>query len=191
MFRKLACAVAICTVLPMGAAYASGPKYAVHHASEPAVSPDQGRIYFYRESSLAGVMLEPAIKIDGEKVGDSSSGDYFYVDRPPGTYTVSTKTEKDETVSVTLAAGQTVYVKTDVSMGLFVGHVSPELVADDQAASEIADCHFVGSDAPVTAATTPTPAATSTTAAATSPATQPATAPAAPDAPAPVTSPRN
>ncbi len=197
MFRKLACVVAICAVLPAGAAYASGPKYAVHHASEPAVSPDQGRIYFYRESSFAGMVLEPAIKIDGVKVGESSSGKYFYIDRPPGTYTISTTTEKEETTSVSLAAGQTIYVKTEVSIGFLAGHVSPELVTDDKAVSEIADCHFDGADAPATAATTPAPATTSaTSAAAPQPATpptaaaQPATPPAATDAPAP-TSPKN
>jgi hypothetical protein len=174
MFRRLACAVVICSIIPLGAASASAPKYAVHHAIEPVVSPDLGRIYFYRPSSFAGMMLEPAIKIDGEKVGDSSSGDYFYIDRPPGTYTISTETEKEETVSVPLVAGQTVYVRFEVSMGLFVGHVLPELVANDQAGTEIGDCHFVGTDAP----TAPTPMATTTPPTSATPmATTPATTP--------------
>jgi Protein of unknown function (DUF2846) len=183
MFRKLACAVAICAVLPVSAAYASSPKYSVHHAGEPAISSTAGRIYFYRESSLGGMMLEPAIKVDGNKVGESSSGDYFYVDMAPGTYTVSVSTEKDETTSVTVTAGQAVYVKTEVSMGFLVGHVSPEVVANDKAEAEIQDCHFVGKDAPpaATAATTPAPA-TPTPAAA--PSTTPTTPAAATGAPA-------
>lgn len=173
MFRKLACAIAICAVLPFGAAYASSPKYSVHHAVEPAVDPAVGRIYFYRESSLGGVMLEPAIKVDGNKVGESSSGDYFYVDIAPGTYTVSTSTEKEETTSVTVTAGQAVYVKTEVSMGFLVGHVSPEVVANDKAESEIQDCHFVGKDAPPPTMATTAPAPT---------APAPATAPPTPTA---------
>ncbi len=196
MFRKLACAVAICAVLPLGAASASGPTYAVHHANEPAAAPDSGRIYFYRPSSIVGVMIEPAIKIDGVKVGDSSSGEYFYIDRPPGTYTISTSTEKEETVSVPLAVGQTVYVKFKVSMGFFVGHILPELVANDQAASEIMDCEFAGTDTPAapdttTATTTPAPASAATPTV-TTPATTPAsTQPTAPsDAPT-ATTPKN
>jgi hypothetical protein len=83
MLKKLACAALFCAVLPLGAASASGPTYAVHHPNEPAVAADMGRIYFYRSSSIMGMAIEPAIKIDGTKVGESSRGDYFYVDRPP------------------------------------------------------------------------------------------------------------
>jgi len=151
MIRKFLCVVAICAIAPVSGALARSVTYAVHHPSEPAVSADMGRIYFYRESSIAGVVLEPAIKIDGVKVGNSSSGDYFYVDKAPGTYTVSTSTEKEETTQVTVTAGQTVYVKTRVSMGFFAGHVSPEVVDSDKAEKEIGDCDFVGTDTPATA----------------------------------------
>jgi hypothetical protein len=173
MFRKLACLVAICVVLPLGGAYASGPLYSEHHASEPAVSPDVGRIYFYRESSLFGLMVEAAIKIDGVKVGESSSGEYFYVDRPPGTYAISATTEKEEDLSVPLAAGQTVYVRTHPSMGLFAGHIIPEIVTEDRGLSEIKDTHFAGADTPAMPAATAssaTPATPAAPAAASAPA---------------------
>jgi hypothetical protein len=188
MFRKLACVVAICAVLPLGGAYARGQVYSDHHASEPAVSAGMGRIYFYRESSFFGLAVEAAIKIDGVAVGESSSGDYFYVDRPPGTYAISATTEKEENLSVPLAAGQTVYVRTHPSMGFLVGHIIPEIVADDRGTSEIKDCHFAGTDAPAAAETTATmaPATTTpaTTPAATTPVTPPAATPPATDSPA-------
>jgi Protein of unknown function (DUF2846) len=186
MLRRLACAIAICAVLPFSAAYASSPKYSVHHTAEPAIDSTVGRIYFYRESSLGGMMLEPAIKVDGNKVGESSSGDYFYVDMAPGTYTVSVSTEKDETTPVTVTAGQAVYVKTEVSMGFLVGHVSPEVVANDKAESEIQDCHFVGKETPPTA----TAAAPATPTAAAAPSTPSAAAAPAAGAPA-QTAPQN
>jgi hypothetical protein len=183
MFRKLACVVAICAVLPLGGAYASEPRYSDHHASEPAVSADAGRIYFYRESSFAGLLVEAAIKVDGVTVGQSSSGEYFYVDRPPGTYAISATTEKEEDLSVTLAAGQIVYVRTHPAMGLFIGHIIPEIVADDRGTSEINDCHYAGTDTPVAPAAAPgmAPAMSATPAA---PAATPASAPATTAAPA-------
>jgi hypothetical protein len=185
MVRKFVGIVALCTVLPVSAALAHGPVYAIHHLSEPAVSADMGRIYFYRESSIAGVVLEPTIKLDGVGVGDSESGRYFYIDRPAGTYTVSTSTEKEETTTVTVTAGQTVYVKTSVSMGFFVGHVSPEVVPSDTAAQEIRDCEFNGTDAP--AATPPmTQSPASPTPAAQAPTPQ---TPAAPTSQPPATTP--
>jgi hypothetical protein len=177
MFRKLACVVAICVVLPLGGAYARGPLYSDHHASEPAVSPDAGRIYFYRESSLAGVLVESSIKVDGVAVGQSSSGEYFYVDRPPGTYTISATTEKEEDLSVTLAAGQTVYVRTHPAIGLFIGHIIPEIVNEDRGLSEIKDTHFAGTETPATPAATASSATPLTPAA---PAAAPATATGAP-----------
>jgi len=130
-------------------------------------------------------MLEPAIKVDGNKVGESSSGDYFYVDIAPGTYTISTSTEKEETTSVTVTAGQAVYVKTEVSMGLFVGHVSPEVVANDKAETEIQDCHYVGKEAPATATTTSAPTTPTTAAAPPTPSAAPASTTGAPAQTAP------
>jgi hypothetical protein len=196
-FKTLAFAVAICSAVLSGAAYASGPKYSVHHLAEPVVSPDMGRIYFYRVSGLLGFGLQPSIEIDGVKVGKSVTSRYIYVDRPPGTYTISTTTEKEETVSVPLVAGQTVYVRFDVSMGLFLGHVSPVIVDSATAADEIKDCHFVEADAPATTANATTPATTATPTPATSAATAPAETTTAPSmatattqtVPAPATSP--
>jgi hypothetical protein len=175
---RIAFAIMALAAVPLSAAYASGPKYAVHHLAEPAVSPDMGRIYFYRVSGLLGFGLQPSIEIDGVKVGKSVTSRYIYVDRPPGTYTISTTTEKEETVSVPLIAGQTVYVRFDVSMGLFLGHVSPVIVDSATAADEIKDCHFVEADAPATTANATTPALGTTPATPTT-ATGAATAPAA------------
>jgi hypothetical protein len=81
--------------------------------------------------------------IDGVSAGGRSKpGDYFYVDRPAGTYKISTETEKEESTSVTVVAGQSVYVKFEVSMGLFAGHVSPSVVDTQTAEAEIKDCDW-------------------------------------------------
>jgi hypothetical protein len=149
--------------------------YAVLHAAEPAIADGSGRIYFYRDSSIMGALLQPEIKINGEDTGgDSRSGDYFYIDRPAGTYEITTTTEKKEAATITVTAGQATYVKTDVSMGFFAGHVSPSVIAPETAVKEIADCDYRAPKqvAPATPAPAPAPA--------TAPA--PAPAPAAPAA---------
>jgi hypothetical protein len=133
--------------------------YATMHAGEPALAPENGRIYFYRDSGFVGFALQPSIRLNDDVVGDSEPGHYFYVDRPAGTYTVTTRTEKSETVSATVVPGQSLYVRTDVSMGFLVGHVIPSLIMPEQAQSEISDCDYVGP------AQTPAPAATADAAA--------------------------
>jgi hypothetical protein len=162
MFRTQTYIVIVAALLaatPIAPAWAKADKsYATLHASEPTLDPANGRIYLYREGGIMGAAVQPAIRVNGEKVGDSSPGDYFYIDRPAGTYSISTKTEKSEELSVPLAAGQSVYVKFEVSMGFFVGHVLPSVVDAGKAADEIKDCDYDGAP-PVVAAAAPTPAA--------------------------------
>jgi hypothetical protein len=144
--RNLARMVLICAVLPLMAACASGPTFADLHASETAVSADAGRIYFYRQSPFlgSGAAVQPAIKLDNVKVGDAVPGGYFYVDKPAGTYKISTTTEKEESVDMTVAPGQTRYVRFDISMGVLIGHIAPTIVDPEQGAKEIAECHYTG-----------------------------------------------
>ena len=125
-------------------ACASGPTYDALHASEPPVAADSARIYFYRAAEMAGSAVQPSVKINGETVGDAVPGGYFYVDRPAGTYEISTSTEVKEAISVTVKPGETRYVKFTISMGLFVGHVSPQLIWPEQAVAELAACHYTG-----------------------------------------------
>ena len=153
MFRKLVCIVALCATLPFGAAYASGPLYTEHHASEPAVSPGLGRIYLYRPAAFWGAPASPAIAIDSVKIGRSEEGTYFYIDRAPGAYIVSTEGRKEEPVSVHLTAGQTIYVRFRASPAVLGWHIIPALVDDSRGLSEIKDCDFTGTDAPAPPAT--------------------------------------
>jgi hypothetical protein len=189
--------------IPVSAASASdATTFAVLHASEPLIPAGQGRFYFYREGGLMGVALQPSVMIDGVSAGARAKpGDYFYVDRPAGTYEISTETEKKEAVSATIAAGQSMYVRFDVSMGLFVGHISPSIIDPQQALNEIRDCDFHGptvaaspgsnpAQPPGAASPTEAPVA-STTSAAPAAGTAPSTAqPVAPADSAPATTPK-
>ncbi|MEI9994449.1 MAG: DUF2846 domain-containing protein [Rhizomicrobium sp.] len=134
----------IVAAVPLFAACASGPTYDALHASEPAVSAESARIYFYRLSTMVGSAIQPSVKIDGVAVGSAKPGGYFYVDRPAGTYEVSTTTETKESISVAIKSGEVRYVRLDIQMGLLVGHVAPSLIWPDQAIAEIKGCHYIG-----------------------------------------------
>lgn len=137
---------------------ASATTYATLHASEPAIADGQGRIYFYREGGLMGAAIQPTIMIDGVSAGGRAKpGDYFYVDRPAGTYEISTETEKKEAITATLAAGQSMYIRLDISMGFLMGHVNPSIIDPQQALKEIDDCDF-HAPKPVEGAAAPAPA---------------------------------
>lgn len=138
-------AALLCAIMPLMAACAtSGPTFSDLHASEPAVAPNMARIYFYRMSNFAGSAVQPSVKVNGQVVGSSVPGGYFYVDEPAGTYEISTTTEVKEDIQATVKPGETRYVRLDISMGIFVGHVAPTLVWPEQGASEITKCHYIG-----------------------------------------------
>jgi hypothetical protein len=141
--RNFVQAAAFCAAGLLLVGCASGPTFAQLHASEPAVANDSARIYFYREASMVGSALQPGIYVNAEKVGSAVPGGYFYVDRPAGDYDITTTTEKTETVHTTLKPGDTRYVRFDIGLGVFVGHVIPSLVLPEQGATEIIKCHYL------------------------------------------------
>ena len=77
------------------------------------------------------------------KIGTAKPGGFFFVDRVPGNYQVETSTEVKRQLSLTLEKQQTRYVRLNLAMGFFVGHVFPELVDDATGEKEIAKCKLV------------------------------------------------
>lgn len=93
---------------------------------------------------MGGTAIQPAVKLDGIKVGDVVPGGYFYVDRPAGTYEISVATEKEEDINITVKPGETRYVRFDPGMGIAVVHFLPTLIWPDQGAEEIKELHYTG-----------------------------------------------
>jgi hypothetical protein len=125
---------------------ATGPRLREIEASIPPLPADQGRIYFYRKAVFFGDGLQPPIMLNGEQVGKPVPGGFFFVDRPAGSYLVSTSTEVTRTMSIELGRHEEKYVRLAISMGVFVGRLSPELVERSQALADMDDMHYVGAE---------------------------------------------
>jgi hypothetical protein len=136
-------AVAVLAVAAAGCA-TSGAKFAeMAAAMDVAVKPGTGRIYFYRTTVL-GAAVQPDVRLNGEVVGSAVPRGFFFVDRPAGNYEVTTATEVERKLTFTLEDGQTRYVRLNISMGFFVGHVYGELVDEAKGRSEIEDTRYTG-----------------------------------------------
>lgn len=120
----------------------SGVTYSELQKTLPPPAEGQGRIFIYRTIVL-GAAVQPAVKVNDTVVGAAVPQGFLYIDRPAGDYTISTQTEVTRTLSLTLASGQVRYVRLNISMGFFIGHVYPELVDDAEAKTEIASCHKI------------------------------------------------
>ena len=138
---------ACCLVALTLSACASGPKFTEMNPSIMPKDQDSGRIFFYR-TTVFGAALQPDIRLNGIKVGESIAQGFFYVDRPPGNYEVVTSTEVDRKVTFVLEKAQTRFVKFSVSMGFFVGHVYGELVDTAVGEEEINECKYAGIEEP-------------------------------------------
>jgi len=132
--------VLFCLLFTIGCA--SGPKYMEVAQTIPELNPDKGRIYVYR-STILGAAIQPDVKLNGEVIGSSIARGFYFVDREPGDYKLMTSTEVDRSPSFILEADQIRYVRLNVSMGFFVGHVYPELVEEVIAQKELQECSYV------------------------------------------------
>jgi hypothetical protein len=124
---------------------ATGPKMSEVKSTIPALSPDQGRIYFYRNLNMLGAAVSADIRLNGDVVGRSQRGAFFYVDRPAGNYEVASSTETEKKLTFALDAGETKYVRTYVGVGILVGRIIPELVNGDDASKEMDNLAYVKS----------------------------------------------
>ena len=123
---------------------ATGPKYGEVKQAIPSLKQAEGRIFFYRSGNPFGSGIQPSVMLNGNKVGDSTPGGFFFVDVKPGPMEVSLSTEVDRKVTFTLSAGQVRYVRMSVGLGVIVYRVYPELVDDSVGQSEIADLSYTG-----------------------------------------------
>ncbi|MGH8818773.1 MAG: DUF2846 domain-containing protein, partial [Achromobacter pestifer] len=123
---------------------ASGVKHSQMASSIPTVQQGEGRIYFMRSASMFGAAIQTDISLNGEVVGRSQPGGFFYVDRPQGTYKASTSTETEKTLSFVLDAGETKYVRSSPSIGLLVGRIVLELDTPEKAEKELGGLSYTG-----------------------------------------------
>jgi hypothetical protein len=110
----------------------------------PPLKPGFARVYFSRAGELTGSAVQPEIRMNNEVVARSVPGGFSYVDRPPGKYAVTTATEVENAVTFQLAAGETKYIKTAVTPGILIGHVTPTLEFPEQGQSDIGRLRYVG-----------------------------------------------
>jgi hypothetical protein len=137
-------ALALSVVVLMTGCAAVGPKHAEIATSIPAVEAGKGRIMFYRPNTVLGAAITADIRLNGNVVGRSERGSFFWVDQAPCDCIVATSTEVERQLTFKLGAGETRFVKTSVSMGLMVGRINPELVNSEEWNKDLPELSYTG-----------------------------------------------
>ncbi|MGB0206073.1 MAG: DUF2846 domain-containing protein [Neptuniibacter sp.] len=132
----------LCSSMLVGCA--SGPKYTEVVDTFPAIASEEGRVYFYRSGNLIGSGIQPKVRLNGEVIGQSEPGGFFFVDRKPGDYEVLLSTEVDKKLTFQLHSGEEKYVKMSVGLGAIVYRVYPELVQQTEALKDMEGLSFTG-----------------------------------------------
>lgn len=126
-------------------ACASHLSYSEMQALMPPQAADKGRIYVYRSDAWLGNLVTPDVMIASQTVGTSNPGAYFFVDRVPGTYEVSCGNGEHNNASVSVAAGQQVYLRTSVAPSVVKSEMIVEVVPNQAAIPAIANLKYVAS----------------------------------------------
>lgn len=142
MKMLLSIALIFCSALSVGCA--GGEKYGAVVDQFAPIPADQGRLFFYRSNSMVGSGIQPKIRVNGEVVGKSKPGGFFFVDQAAGDCEVMCSTEVKRKLTFTLAPQETRYVRTAVKMGVIVYQIHPELVDADEALKGLKKSKYIG-----------------------------------------------
>ena len=120
IIRKLFAAAVLLGVLGMSgcASVPMADKSADAQAKQFQPAPDKAKVYVYRNEVMGAAVKMPVL-IDNQSVGDTTSKTYIEKDLQPGPHTITSKTEKDSTITIDMLAGKIYYVWQEVKMGMF------------------------------------------------------------------------
>ena len=104
---------------------------------------EQARIYFYRPSASLFPAIRPEVIVNGRLVGISRAGEVFYRNAHPGRYEVYLVGQEERRLELSLAAGETLYVRTSIDLALLGPRLTPEAVEADEAQQDLSDLQLV------------------------------------------------
>ena len=132
-------AVAATCILLSGCA--SGPKFSEFRSTAPRPEAGLGRVWFYRPSAM-GAAVQPAVKLDAVQVGNAVPHGFFFADTQPGAHEVSATTEWKHKISINVSTNADSYIRLNMMLGLFVGHVMPKEVPESHGTNDMNNLHL-------------------------------------------------
>lgn len=134
---KLLRNIAVCLSLAILSACATGTPMSQSDAAGASVPDGKARIAVYR-TNLFGLAIQPKVNVNGRETGRCTPNGVFFVTVEPGQQIVSATTEVQKTSYLTVAAGETAYVKCSIGFGLIAGQPRLDVVDASVGSAEIA-----------------------------------------------------
>ena len=144
MKKPVLLASLVCVATLVGCA--TGPDFKTYSSTLTPPKEGESRVWFYRPSKMIGSAVQPTVYINGSPTGKAQPGSFFYADKPTGTYELKCSTEWADKAQLTVVQNQVHYVRLTMLPGVFVGHVLPKVVPEEQGLREIQKCHLITAD---------------------------------------------
>lgn len=103
----------------------------------------KGVVYIYRPAHFTGSAVYGTLKANDVPITKVTNGGYFPYVAEPGMLHLSIATETTNSTDVDVEAGKETYVKSSVSIGLLVGHLTLTEVSPEIGAQEIHECKLL------------------------------------------------
>ncbi|EOX3981157.1 DUF2846 domain-containing protein [Vibrio alginolyticus] len=136
--------VILCSALLLGlSGCASVPTVdsTVSNQAKSFEAPQEGNsgIYVYREDTFVGAALKKYVYVDGECIGETAPGIFFYHEVEGNKeHQVSTESEFSENhLTIYTEEGRNYFVNQYIKMGVFVGGAGVELVDENKGKAEV------------------------------------------------------
>lgn len=139
-FIKSMAAIAVLALMTGCASVNMAPQQESSQAKQfDAPSEGMAGLYVFRKESPFGAALKKDIWVDGECIGESARGVFFYHPVEGGQeYEVATESEfSPNTLSLFAEAGNNYFVEQYIKMGAFVGGANLRLVDEEQGMEEV------------------------------------------------------
>jgi hypothetical protein len=136
--------IILCSALLLGlSGCASVPTVdsAVSNQTKSFEAPKEGNsgIYIYREDSIVGAALKKYVYVDGECIGETAPGVFFYHEvKGNEDHKLSTESEFSENhLTIFTEEGRNYFVNQYIKVGVFVGGAGLELVDESKGKKEV------------------------------------------------------
>jgi hypothetical protein len=125
---------------------ATGPDFKTYGGTLTPPRDGESRIWFYRPSKMMGSAVQPTVYINDSPVAKAQPGCFFFADKQPGTYEIKCATEWADKAQITVVPNRAAYVRLTLLPGVFVGHILPKVVPEEQGLREIQGCRLITAD---------------------------------------------
>lgn len=111
-------------------------------AKKFAVEQNKASIYIYRNESFGGA-VPVTVSINDQLLGKTGAKTFFALKVPPGTYTLTSKSENESRYIIEAEAGKNYFIWQEMKMGLLYARNILQQVDEARGRAGVSECQLI------------------------------------------------